>query len=305
MKTLSGCPVCGSDRIKHDYTAPTVRKLDDVQWRVDACESCTLGFMNPQPSWEDLALYYSAAYSPYEAEHGNEGEEDRVVEHARSLGQFRHVEITPGLKLLDVGCGGGYFLRIARRLGAEVQGVEPSVFGAEQTRKAGLPVFEGTLEEFVADHPGAKFDLITASHVLEHVPEPVKTLEVMGGLLAPGGYIWIGVPNAACPFNSGPMRGRWHSVDLPYHLMQFTPESLARAGREAGLEVIRSETYCLPKSTAHSIRHDLRRRYLLPIRLSERIGLIESLVVPKVVKRLDGSSRGEAILIRFGNPSPD
>lgn len=299
MKTLTRCPVCGSDRIRHDYTAPTTRGMDETAWRVDACDACSLGFMNPQPSWEELAPYYSATYSPYEASHGGDAEDDRTVERARREGEFRHVKIEPGLRLLDVGCGGGYFPRIARRLGAEVQGVEPSANGAATARAAGLPVFEGTVESYAEAHPEAKFDLITANHVLEHVPEPVETLRVMGRLLAPGGTVWIGVPNAACAFSRA-MPGRWHSVDLPYHLMQFTPESLALAGREAGLEVVGRETYSYPPSTGASIRQLLRRKYKVPARLTMRIGAIDSRLAPRVGRRYDAKGLGEAILIRYG-----
>ena len=47
-----------------------------------------------------------------------------------------------------MGCGGGYFLRIAARLGAEVQGVEPSDIAASRARAEGIAVFTGTLEDY-------------------------------------------------------------------------------------------------------------------------------------------------------------
>lgn len=45
----------------------------------------------------------------------------------------------------------------------------------------------------------------------------------MKALLAPGGFIWIAVPNASYP-PSKSLKGRWHSADPPYHLMQFSNE---------------------------------------------------------------------------------
>ena len=42
-------------------------------------------------------------------------------------------------------------------------------------------------------------DVITAYHVVKHLPDPVKTLSIMKRFVAPGGYLWIAVPNAGNP----------------------------------------------------------------------------------------------------------
>ena len=119
-------------------------------WNVDRCNTCSHGFMNPQPSWEELTPYYSADYDPYDPSHGASNADDKVVEQARQSGEFRHVKIVPGSRILDVGCGGGYFLRIAALLGANVEGVEPSAIAAERARASGLTVFTGGVEDYAA-----------------------------------------------------------------------------------------------------------------------------------------------------------
>ena len=217
---------------------------------------------------------------------------------AQQRGEFRHVKIGAHHRILDVGCGAGYFLRIATRLGAIVEGVEPSEVAAERARASGLKVFTGTLEDYASRRSEKKFDIITANHVLEHVPDPVATLSVMRSLLAPQGFVWIGVPNAACWFNRT-LRGYWHSTDLPYHLMQFAPESLTLAGKRAGLEVQALRTYSLPRATAVSIRQLLRMRYLIPMRILLRLPVLESYFAPRLAHRLDSECRGEAILVQF------
>jgi len=273
--------------------------MDARQWNVDRCETCSHGFMNPQPSWDDLAAYYSDDYGPYDPAHGAVISDDEVVAEARRSGEFRHLKIAPGDRILDVGCGAGFFLRIAARLGAIVQGVEPSEVGAERARASGLTVFTGGLEDYAAKYAGKPFDIITANHVLEHVPDPVATLSVIKSLLAPGGFVWIAVPNADCRFNRI-LKGKWHSTDLPYHVMQFVPRSLALAGKRAGLEVQSLTTYSLPQGIATSIRQVLRARFLIPMRLLLRLGFLESYFAPRVARRLDSECRGEAILVRFG-----
>ena len=101
------------------------------------------------------------------------------------------------------------------------------------------------MEDYAGSSGDRQFDLITANHVLEHTPDPVRTLGVMKGLLAPGGKIWIAVPNSDCTF-SRRLRSRWYSLDVPFHLMQFTMESLSKAGDLAGLKILSVRTYLPP-----------------------------------------------------------
>jgi IS5 family transposase len=125
---------------------------------------------------------------------------------------------------------------VAGKLGAIAQGVEPSEYAAGV---AGLNVFCGMLGDF-AVQTDQKFDVIAPSHVIEHVPNPVEKLAAMKSLVAPGGLIWIGVPNAANPISRA-LKGYWHSADLPYRPMQFSPHGMAKAAELAGLKVSNRE----------------------------------------------------------------
>ena len=243
MKSLVSCPACGSTLVSFAYRAPTTRGQDQRQWSVDECKACGHQFINPQPSWNELESYYNESYEPYDTMHGSQASDDKEIERAKQTGTFRHISIPEGKRLLDVGCGAGWFLRISKRLGAIEQGIEPSAYAAKLAQSQGLQVFHGTLEAYVEQAPaGTQFDIITANHVVEHVPEPVETLRAMKRLLAPGGFIWIAVPNASYEI-CRVLKGRWHSSDLPYHLMHFTPASMVQAGRCSGLKVRRQETH--------------------------------------------------------------
>ena len=82
MQTLCACPVCKSEKIRHDFDASTTRGMDEKVWSIHRCEACSHGFMNPQPSWDELEAYYSASYDPYDPSHGAAAQDDAVVEKA-------------------------------------------------------------------------------------------------------------------------------------------------------------------------------------------------------------------------------
>ena len=290
MLQLANCPVCNSTAIQGHYCARTTRaQIDSRMWSVWHCRNCTHGFMNPQPSWQELAPYYAGNYEAYDAEHGATDKID---------GKLRHIPVPTNKRLLDVGCGGGAFLRAAHKLGADIEGVEPSAHGVARARQAGIKVFHGTLEEYVAAGNSGPFDVITANHVIEHVPRPVATLSAMKSLLAPGGYIWVAVPNASYPL-ARKLHGYWHSTDLPYHLMQFSPQSMALAGRQAGLEVRSQQSESIPRMVAASLRLYLRYRWWLPRRLTDRMGWIDRNWAPRFAQSMDRRCSGEAILTVF------
>lgn len=290
------CPVCASAAIRLRFTGFSNRMPDDGRsWPVFECLSCGHGFVNPQPSAEELNAFYDAAYEAYDERHAAEADDETVIVKAKAAGNLDGIPLPEGKRVLDLGCGGGYFLNLCRQLGAMVQGIEPSPHGATIARGQGIPVFEGTLDDFISEHGTERFDIITSHHVLEHVPDPVGTLAKLRSLLANGGLMKIMVPNAASPF-ARKLGADWHSVDLPIHLHQFSEKSLVKAADLAGLSTIDVGTVSLPAGIAHSLQLHLRRRYKVPQRLSAKfLGPIGA----HLAKLHDASNQGEALVARF------
>ena len=88
-------------------------------------------------------------------------------------------------------------------------------------------------------------------------------------------------------------------ADLPYHLHQFSPQSLKLAGVGAGLDSNRLYTYSLPVATAASLRDVLRKRWLLPKRISMHLGFLNHRVATKMAADLDQRDDGEAVIAEF------
>ncbi len=293
MTPLALCPACRTDGSEVSY-----RYRSDLgdEFDVRLCRGCRHRFLDPMPSFADLAPYYGAGYNCYQPD--SDRSSNRPGENT-SAGMLRHFSIEAGTRVLDFGCGAGDFLSAARELGADCFGIEPGSEAVAAARSGGIDVFHGTLDDYLALGEGRRFDLITANHVLEHVEDPVATLRELGGLLTPAGRLWVSVPNAES-WGSRLLGPRWHSADLPRHVHHFSTSSLTRCFEQAGLGLAQLSTASLGISTANSIKRLLRVRLFVPYRLSSAIGVVDRWLAPAVAAQTDRRCCGEAILAMGG-----
>jgi len=143
-------------------------------------------------------------------------------------------------RLLDVGCGSGYFLAFMRRMGWKVQGVEIDPEAARVAREAHkVPVFTGDLDK--ADFPDGSFDAITISHVIEHAYNPPDLLKECYRILARGGYLRVATPNIQ-GLGHAIFRKDWLALDPPRHLYLWGPDTLREAVKRAGFRLLSCDT---------------------------------------------------------------
>ena len=124
-----------------------------------------------------------------------------------------------------------------QRWGAEVYGVQVSRPAAEAAaqRIGAQRVFVGELAE--AAYPDAWFDCVTLWHVLEHVPDPVALLREIRRVMKPDGVVYVEVPNAG-GWSAGVFGRHWLGLDVPKHLVHFTPVSLLAVASQAELRCV-------------------------------------------------------------------
>lgn len=101
-------------------------------------------------------------------------------------------QISPGLKVLDVGCGQGPAAKWFVQHGCEYRGVTLSEEEVVSGRSNGLQI--DIMDQSFLDYPDQSFDLVWARHVLEHSPFPLFTLEGFRRVLKPGGLLYVEVP---------------------------------------------------------------------------------------------------------------
>ena len=171
-------------------------------------------------------------------------------------------------RYLDVGCGSGGALGVARTLGWHTAGVEMDEAAARKARRFSERVHVGDLQG--APFAAGEFDVVTALHVLEHVPDPVAAVHRMLGWLAPGGLLIVEVPNAGGL--GARLFGRaWSGLELPRHLSHFTPATLERVVSGAGGRIVWCWHQAKPRYYLWSLGHWLRDRGLGGLaRLAER-----------------------------------
>lgn len=127
-----------------------------------------------------------------------------------------------GHRLLDFGCGTGQFAQACASDGWDTIGIETDADAAGYAKKqSGLNIYPD-FAALPAGEAETGFDVITAWHVLEHVPQPEKTLKAFYNHLKPGGIAVIAVPNFHS-FDAQFYGDIWAGYDVPRHLHHFTP----------------------------------------------------------------------------------
>lgn len=252
LQDVPNCPACG----KLEDESVTYERHDDGGvmpdvWRMMRCGNCGSVYLNPRPDEESLPRAYEDYYTHHAEstdipDSGTSGLIWGLIngylnrrfgmrrQPHNSLGYWlfslieplrlkldyfgRHLTRAsfpqPG-RLLDIGCGNGAFLLRTQDLGWDVVGCEPDSQAVKTCRSQGLRVFHGD-----AFHDGLKersFDVVTMSHVIEHVSNPTLLLRRAFALLRPGGLLWLALPN---PESVGlrTFRAAWLGMHVPYHL---------------------------------------------------------------------------------------
>jgi SAM-dependent methyltransferase len=212
------------------------------------CAAC--GFKHALPLPEAAAMEgayrenYYAEEKPTFLAHAAEDQDWFALSQADKLEIFERLLPPARRRLLDIGCGPGFFLRTALQRGWDAYGIEPSRQAAAHARGLGAEVTEGFFGPQTAPTLG-RFDAIALTNMLEHVPEPIGILTLARDLLDPGGVLCVGVPNDFSPLQFAAQAATgvpdWW-VAPPHHLNYFDFSSLCGLLTRLGFSIAERTT---------------------------------------------------------------
>lgn len=248
LEHVNACPYCGSrDR--------TLAYKDVQDWSFYAalgkwsywdCKKCEALYLSPRPTEVSIGKAYASYYTHGSIE-GSLLQKYKIKLKNECFSSWLNTSITPRLnlpnflhfllnplkkllyipfgleqlvtlpkgKLLDVGCGSGGMLKIAKDLGWDVTGLEIDPNAVKAAKEQGLNVIEGSfyhLAQLTDD-----FDCVICSHVLEHVYEPATLINLLTKVLKPQGVLLLSLPNSKSHVRS--LYGEnWRGIEAPRHL---------------------------------------------------------------------------------------
>ena len=230
----ANCPYCHLHNSRLAYrTTDTAGDTFDVQ----ECNLCGTFFLSPAPSKDQLEAAYEDTYYGEREDKFNPLVE-RVLDGFRKKRARLVAHLLKGHgRVLDIGCGNGRFLATLNGLGDfEIHGIEmPGKAAKRAMAVPGLNLKTGVLEP--GDFPPASLDAMTLFHVVEHLPNPSEVLDMMTGMLKPGGIAVVSFPNIASR-QARWFKGKWLHLDPPRHLWLMPPDGFVQVMRERGFRLI-------------------------------------------------------------------
>ncbi len=233
MINIIECPICKNKNLQF-LTRCTDYTVSHETFDIHQCTNCTLGITTPRPDSNMLGQYYQS--EEYVSHSGKTSEGVGLVyKFARKFTLNWKKAIIKNHKkagsILDFGCGTGEFLRAMQDSGWKITGVEPSDLARSKAEILTNQKIHNTLE--VPNN----FDVITAWHVVEHVPDLSETVIKLKRLLKKDGMLFIAVPNFQSP-DGNSYKENWAGFDVPRHLWHFSKKSMRSLLESTGLKLL-------------------------------------------------------------------
>lgn len=277
LEAIEHCPVCGHAQreLLHADLTDRVFNVAPGSWALYRCTACESAYLDPRPNPATIGLAY-ADYYTHTAEDAPEAlPKNPLVRQlhawvndyinaryglARAPASFggrwlvplvpsfrakadtkmRHLPKPPpeGGRLLDVGFGNGGFLKLAVEMGWQAEGIDFDPKAVEVAKARGLNVRCASAADLSAQHE--QFDIITLSHVIEHVHDPITLLNDLYRLLKPGGVLWLETPNIKS-LGAERFGENWRGLEIPRHLVLLNSKSLKNSLENVGFKNIQQK----------------------------------------------------------------
>ncbi len=234
IEQLEQCPVCGHTEFK-DWQEVPDHFLSKENFQLQKCSNCHVLLTNPRPRENSIVKYYK---SDSYISHSNQSKSivGLIYKLVRNYTLGKKLKMLERYafkgKLLDYGCGTGHFLARAKKIGWQVQGVEPDADARALAQGELGDEVKASVHEL-----DQSYNVITLFHVLEHVHELEVTLKQLISRLDKNGVLFLALPNYLS-HDAEHYGEHWAGYDVPRHLYHFNQRSVFQLSKKYGLNIV-------------------------------------------------------------------
>jgi 2-polyprenyl-3-methyl-5-hydroxy-6-metoxy-1,4-benzoquinol methylase len=233
---LSECPVCSASNLKNHKVVKD-HAVSQESFNIMICENCNFQFTNPRPDRKEIGKYYQSDGYISHSDKAN-SPINFIYKIARKSALLKKRNLINSIakhqkgRLLDFGCGTGYFLDTMKKDGWKVSGIEPNQ-DARAIANQKVKVKE-TIDQLHLKNK--KYNVITLWHVLEHIHDLNDTIKQLKSILKEKGKLVIAVPNIES-YEQSVFQEDWAAYDVPRHLYHFNQETMKTLMLKNGLKI--------------------------------------------------------------------
>lgn len=271
IEQINKCPVCSSKESKIIH-----KNIEDIlfgsplgAWEFHLCLSCESGYLKTRPTESTIELAYRNYYTHGTQKLTSADLKKNTAPKGNIKSIFNKIFLRTRLKkinfirfilnlipvvrwsiknsyrhlprankncelLLDVGCGDGSFMSLAESRGWRTFGIDTDSLAVEKCLMNGLQASVGDIT--MVSLKDNYYDVVTCSHVIEHVHDPLLFLSIVTSKIKKGGILWIQTPNIKS-LGHQYFNEYWRGLEVPRHLVIFNVNSLERLLQNLGYEI--------------------------------------------------------------------
>lgn len=238
------CPLCHNREYNVLFTTLDADRLQSHPFEIVRCITCNLVTTRPFIDDETLSEWYRLKYHGWWQ--GKRKYAFSIITNLFQKNRSRWVKryFSEGSRLIDIGYGDGTFINYMSNLGFETYGIENPDFFPQTKVNASAGDMAIEIGEAKPEKKKLETDIITFWHVLEHVTDPLSTLQNAHDILNTEGILIISSPNFNS-FQSALFRDKWFHLDTPRHRWHFSPSTITKLLEKSGFSIIHLSHFSL------------------------------------------------------------
>ncbi len=254
------CGVCHHDRgvevgAGYDYEYRTAPDL----FHALQCPDCGTVYLNPRPDTSEFSRIYPSTYHSLNFSPENFSFVHRIRSRLEAGRLLRYCgNARKGARILDVGCGDGFHLRLLAEYGDPtwtLEGIDVDPRAVARASAEGTKVHLGTIESL--DLPANHYDVVYALQTIEHLDDPKAFMDAVFRIMKPGGRLVLVTDNNRSLDFRLFRRRYWGGYHFPRHFNLFNAGSLSRLAEQAGFRTMDVGTIVSPVNWVYSIHNAL------------------------------------------------